>query len=578
MKFAFDVPEWVAHWRSHVPIVDALAHYKRRDLSHDLFAGLVVSVITVPQAIAYAFLAGLPPKAGLYASVVPALLYAVFGSSPGLSVGPVAVIAIMVAEAVRAHAPAFSDAYLAVTATVCLQSGITLWLLRMTQMGGIVNLLSHPVIAGFINAAAIMIILSQLTAFTGIPAIDGSPFAQARHLLSDYAAVNPVTLAIGCISLALLWLVQRYGYYLVLPFLRRVGRRHPVTRIGPMVVAIAAVAAVVGFGLDQRFAVATVGEIPAGLPTFAWPSFDLALWLDVMPASAMIALVAYVQSFSIATQLAQRRRQRINSNQELLALGAANIGAAFTGGMPIAGSMSRSSGGGRTRLAGVFGVAFVIATLLWLTPVFGALPHAALAAIIIISVSDFIDFKPIYRYWTFYRHDSITHVVALLGVLAFGVERGLLIGMLVAIALFIRRSSRPHIAIVGRIGDSAHFRSQRRYDVVTHPHVTAVRIDENLYFANANLVEERLLRLVSRNPNIRHLLLVCSAINFIDTSGLKMLERLDRELTRHDVHLHLSEVKGPVMDQLKAAAFPEALSGRVFFTTDEAMRALTEPN
>ncbi len=253
------------------------------------------------------------------------------------------------------------------------------------------------------------------------------------------------------------------------------------------------------FGLDHRFGVATVGPIDGGLPTLAWPPFDLALWLDVMPASAMIALVAYVQSFSIGTQLAHRKRQRLNPNQELIALGAADFGAAFTGGMPVAGSMSRSTGGGRTALTGVFCALFVLVTVLWLTPYFSALPHAALAAIIIMSVSDFIDFSPVYRYWKFYRHDSITHVVALLAVLMFGVERGLLIGILVAVALFVRRSSRPHIAIVGRVGDSAHFRSELRHQVATHPHVMAVRIDENLYFANANLVETRLLRLVSRN-------------------------------------------------------------------------------
>jgi SulP family sulfate permease len=202
--------------------------------------------------------------------------------------------------------------------------------------------------------------------------------------------------------------------------------------------------------------------------------------------------------------------------------------------------------------------------------------NAALAAIIVMSVSDFIDFTPIYKYWRFYRHDSITHVVALLGVLLFGVERGLLIGMLVAVAMFVRRSSRPHIAIVGRVGDSAHFRSESRYSVATHPHVTAVRIDENLYFANANLVENRLLRLVSKNPKIRHLLLVCSAINFIDTSGLEMLERVNRELTRKDVRLHLSDVKGPVMDQLKASELPVELSGSIYFTTDAAMRDLSQ--
>src|SRR5512143_2347331 len=327
MKLPFHVP----HWRSYFPLIDVLGKYKRRDLSHDLFAGFVSAVITVPQAIAYAFLAGLPAEAGLYASVVPPLIYAVLGSSHALAVGPVAVIAIMVAEAVRAHAPAFSDAYLGITMVICLQSGITLWLLRLTNMGGIVNLLSHPVISGVIDAAAIMIILSQLTALTGIPGIAGSPFAQARHLLADLTAINPVTLLIGGASLVILLVVQRFGYFAVLPFLRRVGRNHPVTRIGPMLVVVIAIAVVIGFGLDHRFAIATVGDVPAGLPRLTWPPFDLPLWLDVMPASAMIALVAYVQSFSIATQLAQRKRSRISPNHELIALGAANIGAAFTG-------------------------------------------------------------------------------------------------------------------------------------------------------------------------------------------------------------------------------------------------------
>ena len=334
---------------------------------------------------------------------------------------------------------------------------------------------------------------------------------------------------------------------------------------------------VLAFGLDHRFGVATVGPIDGGLPTLEWPPFDLALWLDVMPASAMIALVAYVQSFSIGTQLAHRKRQRLNPNQELIALGAADFGAAFTGGMPVAGSMSRSTGGGRTALTGVFCALFVLVTVLWLTPYFSALPHAALAAIIIISVSDFIDFSSVYRYWKFYRHDSITHVAALLAVLMFGVERGLLIGILVAVALFVRRSSRPHIAIVGRIGDSAHFRSELRYQVATHPHVMAVRIDENLYFANANLVEDTpaATRLAQRRRSATCCWCAAS-INFIDTSGLEMLERVDRELMRSDVKLHLSEVKGPVMDQLNASNLPRELSGRIFFTTDEAMRELSK--
>ena len=344
-------------------------------------------------------------------------------------------------------------------------------------------------------------------------------------------------------------------------------------RQGPAV-AVLSVGAVAAFGLHTRYGVATIGAIPSGLPSPTWPPLDAALWIDLMPAAAMIALVAYVQSFSIATQLARRKYQRVDGDQELIALGAANVAAAFTGAMPVAGSMARSSSGARTPLTGAFGALFILIAVLWLTPFFGALPQAALAAIVIMAALDFIDFAPIYRYWRFYRNDSVTHIVALFGVLLFGVERGLLIGIVVAIALFVRRSSRPHIAIVGRIGDSAHFRNQLRYQVATHPNVLAVRVDENIYFANANRVETRLLRLIARDANIRHLLIVCSSINFIDTSGLEMLKRLSRELSRRDIRVHLSDVKGPVMDQLTATNFAKSLSGKLFFTTDAAMREL----
>jgi sulfate permease, SulP family len=534
----------------------------------------------VPQAIAYAFLAGLPAQAGLYASLVPALLYTVFGSSRQLTVGPAAMIAIMVAEAARVHAAPLSDAYLGITLIISLQAGVILWLVRFTQMSGIVNLLSHPVIAGFVNAAAILIILSQLTAFTGISAGSGSPFAQVTHLVTDYADFNGVTLAIGCAGLMLLWIVHRYGFYLVLPFLRRVGRNHPITATGPMVLAIGSVAAVAWFGLDQRFGVAIVGAIPAGLPAFTLPPFDFRLWIDLMPASAMIALVTYVTSYSIGTRLASRKRHRLDPDQELIALGAADVGAAFCGALPVAGSFSRSSvnvsAGARTPVSALFCMAFIVATLLWLTPAFALLPHAALAAIVIMSIFDFIDFTPIVRHWAFYRHDSITHVVTLFGVLLFGVERGLLAGILVAVALFVRQSSRPHIAVVGRLGDSPHFRNVRRYAVTTYPQITAVRVDENLYFANALIVENRLLKTLDRHPETRHLLIVCNAINFIDTSGLEMLKRLNRDLTRRDIRLHLSDVKSPVLDQLRTSEFPDELSGQIFFTTDQAMRELAE--
>jgi SulP family sulfate permease len=215
-------------------------------------------------------------------------------------------------------------------------------------------------------------------------------------------------------------------------------------------------------------------------------------------------------------------------------------------------------------------------TLIWLTPYFETLPHAALAAIIIMSVADIIDFKPIYTHWKFYHHDSYTHVVTLASVLLFGVEIGLLVGILVAVALFVRRSSKPHLAVLGRVGESTHFRSRRRHEVTTCPHVVAVRVDENLYFANANDVENRLLKILLREEDVRHMLLVCSAVNFIDTSGLDMLLRLNRNLERMGIRLHLSDVKETVMDQLRASYLINALTGNVFFTTDQAIRDLAE--
>lgn len=575
MKFQAHIPDW----RSYVPILDVLAHYRRRDLSHDLTAGLIVGVITVPQAIAYAFLAGLPPEAGLYACLVPMILYAILGSSRELVVGPVAIAALMVAATIGQYAPSYGGDYLGITAVLCLQAGIFLWLLRLTQMAGMVNLLSHPVISGFINAAALMIIVSQIPAFLGINVGDArDPFSQLIAIGRNVPDLNRYATAIGIGSLVLLFVIRRFGYFLVLPFLRRVGRNHAITRIGPMVVAIIAVVVVSLLNLDGSYGVTTVGHVPGGLPTLTIPPFNYAMWVDLAPAAAMIALVAFVESFSIGTTLAARKRRRINANQELIALGAANIGAAFTGAYPVAGSFSRSSvnfsAGARTPVSSLICAVVIIVTLLWLTPLFASLPHAALAAIIMASVATLIDFSSPVRAWSFYRHDAITHLITLGGVLLFGVESGLVLGVFVAIAYFVRRSSRPHIALVGRFEDSPHFRNVLRHNVDTLPHVAAVRIDENIYFANANQIENRLLKVIAENTATEHLVLVCSAINFIDSTGLEMLSRVNRNLERMDIRMHLSEVKGPVLDQLKATNFQRELSGNVYFTTDQAFRGL----
>lgn len=571
----------VKNWRSYLPILDVIRDYRRDDFHHDLVAGLVVGVITVPQAIAYAFLAGLPPEAGLYACLLPMVIYALLGSSRQLVVGPVAVAALMVAAAVSEYAPAYSDEYLGITTVLCLQVGIFLLLLRVWNMGGIVNLLSLPVIAGFVNAAALLIIISQLGAFTGISSGNAdSPLGRLLDLSANFDQLNSTSVIIGVACAAGVWFIQRHAVSSMKLIGVNLPAQHPISRIGPVVVAVAAGIAVALGDLDTKFGVAVIGDVPGGLPALTLPPFNLDLWLDLMPASMMIAVVAYVESYSIATTLATRKRTRINSNQELIALGAANIGAAFTGAYPVAGSFSRSSvnyqAGGRTPVSSLICSIVIVLTLLFFTPLFDLLPHAALAAIVMLSVVSLMDLKSFRTHWRIYREDTVTQIVTFLTVLGFGVATGLITGVALSIAFFVRQSSRPHIAIVGRVGDGPHFRTAKRYDVETFQHVAAIRIDENVYFANAAQVENKLLKIVHRRPSTKHVLLVCSAINLVDISGLEMLERINQTFDRMGITLHLSDVKGPVMAQLEAARFIINLTGSVFFTTDQAMRDLSK--
>jgi SulP family sulfate permease len=571
----------VKNWQSYVPILGVIKRYRRDDFNHDLLAGVIQGVIAIPQAIAYAVLAGLPPEAGLYASLAPMGIYAILGSSKQLVVGPVAITALMVAAAVGEYAPQYDQSYLALTTVLSLQAGIVLWLLRLSQMGGLVNLLSHPVITGFVNAAALLIVVSQLPALTGIGSGDATdPYHQLLNMATHLEELNPAVVLVGAACLVGLLLVRDYAVPMLRLLVKDVSDEHPVSRTGPMVVTVAAAAAVVIWNLDTSYGVAVVGHLPPGLPDFTLPPFHWQMWLDVAPASAMIALVSYVESYSIGTTLATRQRTRINGHQELIALGAANVSAAFTGAYPVAGSFSRSSVnyevGARSQVSSLVCMVLIVLALLFFTPAFAHLPHAALAAIVVVSVFGIVDVNSMRRHWRIHREDSITELATLITVLAFGVETGLLTGVALSIAFFVRTSSRPHIAIVGRIPHTEHFRSARRYDVETFPHVAAIRVDENVYFGNANQVENKLLKIVQRRPGTRHLLLVMSAVNMIDVSGLEMLYRLNQNLETMGIKLHLSEVKGPVMEQLEVTDFIMRLSGSVFFTTDQAMRDLAE--
>ena len=562
-------------WPDHVPLLPVLRDYRSEDFSHDLVAGLVVGMIAIPQAVAYAYLAGVPPQAGLYACLVPMVLYAIFGSSRQLVVGPVAVAALMVASTVSEYAPKYSSEYLAITTIISLQVGLILLLLRLSRLGGLVNLLSHSVITGFINAAVILIIISQLPAFTGLHSEgDTRPLAVLGGLLQQFDRVDLETCAYGAISLLLLLILPRMliraSQWCGVP----ITANHAITRIGPVLVAALAISVVTL--ADSATAVATVGVVPSGLPQVNAPPFDLELWSSLFPSSAVIALVAYVESYSIGANLAARRQSRVNSHQELIAIGAANVGAAFTGAYPVAGSFSRSSvnyhSGGRTPVSSLMSGLVMVFVLLFMTGLFENLPRAVLASIVIVSVVGLLDFSSTLRHWAMCRDDILTAHATFLLVLFMGVEVGLMGGVALSMAFFMRASTRPNITQVGRMVSTESFRSVKRFDVETLPHVLALRIDENIYFANATRIEDKLVRRARRRQETRHLLIVCSSVNTIDTTGIQMLVRLNSNLRRVGVTLNLSDAKDAIMMQFEALGLTDQLSGEIFLSADRAMK------
>lgn len=578
MRLATRVALAARKWQLLLPLAPTLQHYQKTDFSHDLTAGIVVGMVTVPQAVAYAYLAGLPPQAGLYACLLPMLIYACFGSSKHLVVGPVAVAALLVASAIAEHAPRFDSAYLMISSVLCLEVGCLLLILRILNMGGLVNLLSHPVITGFVNAAALLIIISQLPAITGV-AIDqgGSPLAQVFDWLRHLGELQPTTLAIGAVALGFLLIAKP----LIEQILRLAGMAnstgHPLARTGPLWAALAGITVV--SGLDLGAQTATVGAIVGGLPQLAWPTADLALWLALLPSAAVISVITYIESYSIGATLAARERDQIRPNQELIALGAANIGAALSAAYPVAGSFSRSgvnyAAGARTPVSSIVCAVIIALTLAFFTDAFTNLPKAVLAAIVMVSVLSLIDLDSSRQNWQVYRQDCWTEWGTALGVLFFGVEVGLLLGIALSIAFFLRASSKPVITQIGRLGDSQQFRSAKRYNVELHQQVLALRIDENIFFANSTQIEERVLGRALRRHGTLDVLLACGAVNRIDSTGHAMLLRMSHTLAEAGIRLSLSEVKGPLMQELNLARLADKISGKVYFSNDEAMRELT---
>lgn len=567
-------------WRRFVPALAWARSYQRSYLSGDLMAGLIVAIMLVPQSMAYALLGGLPPQVGLYASIAPLVVYALLGTSRALAVGPVAIVSLLVASGLTPLAEPGSAAYVQLALTVAFLAGLIQIAMGLARLGFLVNFLSHPVLAGFTSAAALVIGLSQVRTLLGIKIPQTDKFLETLlYTVQGAGRTNWVTLAIGLGSLALL-LYFRSG---LSKHLDRLGLARSlvvtITRSGPLVVTLLGTLLVAALRLDQRAGVSVVGRVPAGLPPLTWPTVDLTLWGTLLPTALAISLVGYTESISVAKALASKRRQKVDPDQELLALGAADLAAAFTGGYPVTGGLSRSSvnfaAGAHTGLASLVTAGLLTLTVLFFTPAFTYLPNAVLAAIIVAAVTNLFDAETLREAWRYNKADAASWLVTFGVVLAWGIEVGIAAGVLTSLALFLWRTSRPHMAVVGRVGETEHFRNVLRHPVRTCPHVIAVRVDESLYFANTRFLEDQLLAMVADRPEVRHLLLICSAVNFIDASALQTLEALRAELQDAGVQLHLAEVKGPVMDRLQAIGFVERLGAEhIFLSTHEAMRAL----
>jgi sulfate permease, SulP family len=562
---------------SLLPIFDWAPRYTRTDAVDDGVAAAIVTIMLVPQSLAYAMLAGLPPQAGLYASILPLVAYALFGSSRTIAVGPVAVVSLMTAAALAPVAPQGSPAYAAAAIALALLSGAVLLAMAALRLGFLANMLSHPVISGFISASGLLIAAGQAKHLLGIRA-GGETLPQIlQELWTGLGDTNAATLAVGLSTLAFLFWARRS----LKPLLRQSGCAPRVAdlaaKAGPLVAIGASILAVLVLDLGAR-GVRLVGPIPAGSPPFAIPIFDPGLWLDLLPAATLIALVGFVESVSVGQTLAARRRQRIVPNQELVGLGASNIAAALSGGFPVTGGFARSivnfEAGAATPLAGALTAILILVATMFLTPLFRLLPQAVLAATIVVAVLALVDFAAVRRVYAYSKSDFAAMAATIVLVLMVGIEAGIVGGVALSLILFLWRTGTPHVAIVGQVPGTEHFRNVERHAVLTSPDLLSIRIDESLYFANSRVLEERVLAEVAVRPELRNVVLMCSAVNLIDASGLESLEAIAERLASAGIGFHLSEVKGPVMDALRRSDFLAHFRGRIFLSQYEAAAAL----
>ncbi len=561
------------------PILSWLKDYRADTFASDGLAAVIVTMMLVPQALAYALLAGLPPEVGLYASMIPLVAYAIFGTSATLAVGPVAVASLMTASALGGIAESGSPEYVGAAIVLATLSGLMLFAMGILRLGFLANFLSHPVISGFVTASGILIAGSQLGHILGIQSGGHNLLEMIQGLWAKLGAFNMATLLIGGGTLIFLYLCRKALKRSLIGIGLSERLADLTTKAAPVTAVIATTAAAWYFDLGAA-GVSLVGEVPSGLPDISMPSMNPELWATLMPAAFLISLVGFVESVSVAQTLAAKRRQRIEPNSELIALGLANVASGFSGASPVSGGFSRSvvnfEAGAQTPIAGILTALGIAVATLTLTGLLAFLPKATLAATIIIAVSTLIDLPAIRRTLAYSKADGAAMLATIILTLLQGVETGIIVGVALSIGLYLYRTSRPHSAVIGRIPGTEHFRNVDRYEVEVDDRTVFLRVDASLYFANARYLEDTVLALVSDHPDMTNLVLACQGINEIDASALESLEAINNRLGDAGICLNLAEVKGPIMDRLKKTQFCDDLTGQVFLSTYDAWKVLAK--
>lgn len=526
-----------------IPALEWIQNYKKNDLSGDMSAGLIVAIMLIPQGMAYAMLAGLPPVIGLYASTIPLIIYALFGTSRQLAVGPVAMVSLLVLAGVSTIAEPGSDEYISLVLLLMLMIGIIQLLLGILRLGFLVNFLSHAVISGFTSAAAIIIGLSQLKHLLGVKLEADDVFRIIIESVSRISEINPITFSIGVVSILLLIGIKKY-----------------VPKIpGPLVVVGLSILTVYFLQL-QNDGVKIVGEVPKGLPSLSLPAFSIESVIILLPIALAISFIGFMESIAMAKAIATKEKYKVVPNRELVGLGLANIGGAFFSSYPVTGGFSRSAvnyqAGARTPLASIITAILILLTLMFFTEFFYYLPNAVLAAIIMVAVYTLIDVKEVKHLFKVRSIDGWTWVITFVATLTIGIEQGILIGAAFSLVIFIWRSANPHVAELGYLKQEKTFRNIKRYpEAEVNSEVIIFRIDASLYFANMTFLENKLCERIGEQPQAKWIILDFSGVNSIDAVAIHSLEEIMKSCQKGKIDFLFANIKGPVMDLLKRAGW-----------------------